>query len=154
MFTIFRAAVSPFCLGLILTLASPSMAAAQSASTTAAPISAAQSNALSRLTKAQGKLADANRDIAAATNKQATASAAGTIAAADFRAVTASVPVFNSSADAKAWAGKVSDAAARWTKADKTGTKGGKQLANAIKRQKKAQEDILRTQSEVDMLRP
>ena len=142
---------------VILALAAPQTAIAQ----TSAPASGVNSavwtqgskmeaKALSRLSKARAKLAKAERDIAAANNKQATASSAGTIAAADFRAITLAVPTFVGSEDAKAWAKKVSDASARWTKADKRGKQGGKDLERATKAKKSAGEEIVEAQSDAD----
>jgi uncharacterized protein YraI len=147
---------------LIFALALPPLAHAQSGSA-AAPIAVSgtyaelwkkgnvmESKALSRLIKAQSKLAKANRDIAAATNKQATSASAGTIAAADFRQITASVPTFAGSPDAKLWAKRVSDAAERWTKADKRGTQGSKDLTRATKNQQAATADIAKAQSDAE----
>jgi hypothetical protein len=144
---------------LFLALALPQIAVAQTSA--AAPVSGASSavwtqgskmeaKALSRLSKARTKLAKAERDIASANNKQATAASAGTIAAADFRAITAAVPTFVGSEDAKAWAKKVSDASERWTKADKRGAQGGKELARATKAKKSAEQEIIAAQSDVD----
>lgn len=144
---------------LLLALSLPQVATAQTSS--AVPASGANSavwtqgskmeaKALSRLSKARAKLAKAERDIASANNKQATAASAGTIAAADFRAITAAVPTFVGSEDAKAWAKKVSDASERWTKADKRGAQGGKDLARATKAKKSAEKDIIEAQSDVD----
>jgi hypothetical protein len=147
---------------LVFALASPPLAHAQS-SVAAAPVAvtgtyadlwkrgnAMESKALSRLIKAQTKLSKANRDIAAATNKQATSASAGTIAGAEFRQVTASVPTFTGSSDAAAWAKKVSEAAQRWTKADKRGTQGGKDLVRATKNQKDAEVAIVKAQSDAE----
>jgi hypothetical protein len=144
---------------LLLALSLPQVATAQTSS--AVPASGANSavwtqgskmeaKALSRLSKARAKLAKAERDIASANNKQATAASAGTIAAADFRAITAAVPTFVGSEDAKVWAKKVSDASERWTKADKRGAQGGKDLARATKAKKSAEEEIVQAQSDVD----
>ena len=142
---------------VILALAAPQTAIAQ----TSAPASGVNSavwtqgskmetKALSRLSKARAKLTKAERDIAAANNKQATASSAGTIAAADFRAIAGTAPLFTTSEEAKAWAKKVSDASERWTKADKRGAQGGKDLERATKAKKSAEGDIAEAQSDVE----
>jgi hypothetical protein len=143
----------------VLAFALPQIAIAQTNPTSSATAansavwtqgSKMEAKALSRLSKARDKLAKAERDIASATNKQATAASAGTIAGADFRAITAAVPTFVGSEDAKAWAKKVSDASERWTKADKRGAQGGKELARATKAKKSAEQEIIAAQSDVD----
>ena len=141
---------------VILALAAPQTAIAQTSAPASAVTSAVwtqgskmEAKALSRLSKARAKLTKAERDIAAANNKQATASSAGTIAAADFQAIAAAAPIFTTSEDAKAWAKKVSDASERWTKADKRGAQGGKDLERATKAKKSAEDDIAEAQSDV-----
>jgi hypothetical protein len=103
-----------------------------------------------KLTKAQGDLARANRDIADAKDKQTQASSTSTTSAAEFRSLMATVPVFNTSADAHLWAKKVSDGAKRWTASDKRGAKGGKELAKATRNKKSAESEIVRAQAEID----
>lgn len=141
---------------IVLAAAVPHLAIAQTAPASGVNTevwkqgSTVETKALARLSKARAKLAKAERDIAAANNKQATASSAGTIAAADFRAIIETAPPFTTSLEAKAWAKKVSDASERWTKADKRGKQGVKDLERATKDKKSAEEEIVAAQSDVE----
>jgi hypothetical protein len=112
---------------------------------------AMESKAVANLTKAQGDLAKANRAITDATTKQSSAASSATIAAADFRTLTAATPAaFNTSAEAQAWAKKVADGAKRWTDAEKRGAKGSKALEKANKDKINAEAAIVKAQAEIE----
>jgi hypothetical protein len=112
---------------------------------------AMESKAVATLSKAQGDLAKANRAIAETTSKQTGAASAATLAAADFRSLTAATPaVFNTSVEAQAWAKKVAEGAKRWTDAEKRGAKNGKALEKANKDKINAEAAIVKAQSEIE----
>jgi hypothetical protein len=112
---------------------------------------AMEGKAVAKLSKAQGDLSKANRAIAESTSKQAGAASAATVAAADFRTLTAATPaVFNTSVEAQAWAKKVAEGAKRWTEAEKRGAKNGKALEKANKDKINAEASIVKAQSEIE----
>lgn len=112
---------------------------------------ALEAKAAANLAKAQGNLAKANTAIATATSKQTNAANSATVAAADFRSLTASTPAnFATSAEAQAWAKKVAEAAKLWTDAEKRGAKGGKLQVKATKDKAAAEAAIVKAQAEIE----
>lgn len=112
---------------------------------------AMESKSVAKLSKAQGDLAKANRAIAESASKQTGAASAATVAAADFRTLTATTPAtFNTSLEAQAWAKKVAEGAKRWTDAEKRGAKNGKALEKANKDKINAEAAIVKAQAEIE----
>lgn len=104
---------------------------------------------LAALSKSQGKLADANRDITNAADKQTNGSSNALNAANEFRQLTTADHEFSDSGEALSWAEKLKAVASRWKKSEHSANDGGSNMSKAVKRQKHAQEEIINAEAQI-----
>ncbi|MGB5484617.1 hypothetical protein [Parasphingorhabdus sp.] len=112
-----------------------------------------ESQALENLINAERDMNDASKNVLDAKSKRDNAQSKIGNASDEFRQMTANVPTFASSKDAAKWADKLSDAAKSWAKNDNRHADGQGNLTKAMKQQSKAQEAIVKAQSDIDKAR-
>jgi hypothetical protein len=139
----------------LLAIAAPTLSQAQSTTGAGYGVlwkkgSKMEAAAIKRLAQSQAKLAKADNAIVASKNMQVASADAGMVSGTEFREIASMPPAINTSLEAREWVKKVSDAAKRWTDADKRGVKGGKNLDRAIKNKADAEAAIIRAKAEIE----
>ena len=111
--------------------------------------SATERAGIAALAKAQGKLAEADRDIAEAINRQNHGSNNADNATGEFNQTSANAPNNGDSAEAIKWAKQAAANAKRWKKGEQEQKRGAADLGSAQKHRKKAEAELNKAQAQI-----